>query len=338
MPETALSIRDLHVTFPQSAGEVRAVDGISLDVAPGRILGIVGESGSGKSVTGLACLGLLPASARVSGQIVVGDHDMVALPERAREGVRGGQIAMIFQDALAALNPYRTIGRQISAAYRLRHQVSENQAAERAKEMLAAVGMSDPGRQADMYPHEFSGGMRQRAMIAMAVVNDPAVLIADEPTTALDVTVQAQVLDLLVDLVERTGMALVLVTHDMGVVAETADEVAVMYSGRIVEHAQVDTLFERPSHPYTLGLLASMPRLDAARGRLPVLPGSPASGVDRPTGCPFHPRCAVQALVGERCVEVVPDLTERDPGQWAACHATEEQVRSMRQEVAADER
>ncbi len=330
---TALSVRDLHVTF--NAGtprEVRAVDGVSFDLTRGRVLGVVGESGSGKSVTGLACLGLLPDSAQVSGQLLVGGQDMVSAPEKVREGVRGQQIAMVFQDALAALNPYRTVGRQIGDAYRLRHDATRAQAETRAAEVLGEVGIRDPQQAARRYPHEFSGGMRQRAMIAMAIVNEPSVLVADEPTTALDVTVQSQVLDLLVDLVQRLDMAMVLVTHDMGVVAEVADEVAVMYSGRLVETADVETIFERPGHPYTVGLLASMPRLDAVAGRLPTLPGVPASGVDRPPGCPFHPRCAVADSVGEACHTIVPELRERPggPGHLAACHADASQVDALR--------
>ncbi|GAB3707451.1 dipeptide ABC transporter ATP-binding protein [Mariniluteicoccus flavus] len=257
-PSPALRVRDLRVTY----GSTVAVEGASFAVRPGEVLGVVGESGSGKSTIGLAALGLLPPTATVTGEVFVGDHEMIALPERAREGVRGGEVAMVFQDALAALNPYRTVGQQIGDAYRLRHDVSAGEARARAVEMLTRVGMSDPARQVDRYPHEFSGGMRQRAMIAMAVVNEPRVLIADEPTTALDVTVQAQVLALLRELVDGLGMAMVLVTHDLGVVAQTADTVAVMRHGEIVEQGPVADIFARPQHPYTVALHAATPRID----------------------------------------------------------------------------
>lgn len=260
MREPVLRVDDLTVAYGQSV----AVSEVSLEVRPGEVLGVVGESGSGKSTIALAALGLLPGSATVTGEVWVGDHGIVALPEVEREKVRGGEIAMIFQDALAALNPYRTVGDQIAAAYRLRHEVSAQAARDRAIEMLRRVGIREPERQVDRYPHEFSGGMRQRAMIAMALVNEPRVLIADEPTTALDVTVQAQVLELLRELVDELGMAMVLITHDLGVVAEVADRVVVMRRGEIVETGPVGPLFARPEHPYTRALWEATPRIDAA--------------------------------------------------------------------------
>ncbi|GAB3622629.1 ABC transporter ATP-binding protein [Mariniluteicoccus endophyticus] len=266
--EAVLRVRDLRVTY----GTTTAVAGVSLDVRAGEVLGVVGESGSGKSTIGLAALGLLPPTARVSGEVLVGDHEMVGLPERAREGVRGGEIAMVFQDALAALNPYRTVGQQIADAHRLRHPVSAAAARARAVEMLGRVGLSDPETQVERYPHEFSGGMRQRAMIAMAVVNEPRVLIADEPTTALDVTVQGQVLQLLRELVDDLGMAMLLVTHDLGVVAETADRVAVMRGGEVVETGPVAQVFTQTAHPYTRALRDATPRID--------VPAPPPRAVD----------------------------------------------------------
>nr|WP_279672226.1 ABC transporter ATP-binding protein [Flexivirga meconopsidis] len=319
-------MRDLTVTFG-GAHPVRAVDGVDLDVHPGRVLAIVGESGSGKSATALASIGLLPGSAEVTGSATVAGVDLVTAAESQRVPLRGSSIAMVFQDALAALNPYRTIGRQISDAYRLHHRVDKTAARKRAVEVLDRVGIRDPERRVDDYPHEFSGGMRQRAMIATAIVNNPTVLIADEPTTALDVTVQQQVLDLLTGLTDDLGMALVLITHDLGVVAETADDIAVMYAGRIVETGTVLDVFDHTAHPYTRALLQATPNLDAPSRRLAAIPGVPASGANRPTGCAFHPRCPFAEQVGEACQTVDPHLTPR-PGSAlhrAACHFTAEQ-------------
>nr|WP_212755625.1 ABC transporter ATP-binding protein [Flexivirga aerilata] len=318
-------MRDLSVTF---GGEhaVRAVDGVDLEVFPGRVLAIVGESGSGKSATALASIGLLPDSARVTGSAVVAGVDLFTAPESQRVPLRGSSIAMVFQDALAALNPYRTIGRQISDAYRRHHSADKQTGRRRAIEVLDRVGIRDPERRVDDYPHEFSGGMRQRAMIAMAIVNNPTVLIADEPTTALDVTVQQQVLDLLTGLTDDLGMALVLITHDLGVVAETADDIAVMYAGRIVESGTVLDVFDHTAHPYTRALLQATPNLDAPSRRLAAIPGVPASGADRPAGCAFHPRCPFAEQVGEACRTIEPELTPR-PGSRlhrAACHFTAE--------------
>ena len=248
---------------------------------------------------------------------------MLALTERERNKLRGQRISMVFQDALAALNPFATVGRQVADAYRVHHpSANRKQAHARAVEALAAVGVPEPAQRAAQFPHEFSGGMRQRVMIAMAIVNEPAVLIADEPTTALDVTVQAQVLQVLDELRERMGMAMVLVTHDLGVVAQIADEVAVMYCGHFVEKGTVFDIFDRPSHPYTLGLLNSTPDPEADGKRLKAIPGVPASGSSRPSGCPFHPRCAYQPEVGERCLVERPELGERPGSEQhrAACH------------------
>ncbi|GAB48316.1 ABC transporter ATP-binding protein [Mobilicoccus pelagius] len=322
----ALTVEGLSVAFRSGRGEVRAVDDVSLGVDGGRVLGVVGESGSGKSTLALATMGLLPDTARVDGHVRVGGIDMVTADEPQRERVRGGDIAMVFQDATAALNPFRTVGAQIAAAHRLRHGVSRRAAHARAVETLALVGMSNPRAQADQYPHELSGGMRQRAMIATAIVNEPRVLIADEPTTALDVTVQAQVLDVLNDLVRQMHMAMVLITHDLGVVAQTADDVLVMYAGQVAEVGGTTDLFARPAHPYTRGLHAATPDMDAPPARLAAIPGVPASGADRPSGCPFHPRCPLQPTVGEACLVRRPALTPR-PGvapHLAACHATQE--------------
>lgn len=319
----ALSLRDLRVTFRGSSGPVPAVNGVTLEAYPGQVLAIVGESGSGKSATALASMGLLPESATVDGSVLVNGTDLNAIPEKRRVPLRGSTIAMVFQDALAALNPYRTVGRQIIDAYRLHHHVDKATARKRAVEVLDRVGIRDAAHRVDDYPHEFSGGMRQRAMIAMAIVNDPKILVADEPTTALDVTVQRQVLDLLTGLTDDLGMALVLITHDLGVVAETADRIAVMYAGRIVETGSVLDIFDHPAHPYTRALLAATPNLDSP-GRLSAIPGVPASGTNLPSGCPFHPRCAFADEVGEACHTERPRLEPRSgsPSHQAACHYT----------------
>jgi peptide/nickel transport system ATP-binding protein len=321
-----LSLRDLQVTFKGSDGAVPAVNGVSLEAMPGQVLAVVGESGSGKSATALASIGLLPESATVAGTVTVAGTELTAIPEKRRVPLRGKSIGMVFQDALAALNPYRTIGRQIGDAYRMHHDVDRGVARKRAIEVLDRVGIRGATERVDDYPHEFSGGMRQRAMIAMAIVNEPKVLIADEPTTALDVTVQRQVLDLLTGLTDDLGMALVLITHDLGVVAEVADQIAVMYAGRIVEFGSVLDVFDHPSHPYTRALLEATPNLEAP-GRLTAIPGVPASGTNLPSGCPFHPRCAFAIQVGEACRTTRPELTAR-PGSalhQAACHFTTDQ-------------
>ncbi len=288
-----LEVTDLRVQFPTEDGVVHAVDGISYSLAPGATLGIVGESGSGKTVSSLTLLGLTRAQgARVEGRMVFAGEDLVAMSEDQLRQIRGNEIAMIFQDPLSALHPFYKVGGQLVEAVLSHRQVSRSAARVRAVELLELVGIPDPGRRADQYPHEFSGGMRQRAMIAMALANEPKLLIADEPTTALDVTVQAQILALLEDLQQRLGMAIIIITHDLGVVAEIADEIAVMYAGRIVERGSTEQIFTSPRHPYTWGLLKSIPRLDSPRSQALVpIAGRPPSLINRPPGCHFHPRC-----------------------------------------------
>ncbi|WP_328955087.1 ABC transporter ATP-binding protein [Kitasatospora purpeofusca] len=333
-----LSVRDLRIHFDTDDGLVRSVDGVSFDLAKGRTLGIVGESGSGKSVTSLGIMGLHRSKrARITGEIRLDGEDLVAAgPDRVRE-LRGRQMAMIFQDPLTAMHPYYTVGQQIVEAYRVHHpQASKKQARARAVEMLDRVGIPQPDRRVDDYPHQFSGGMRQRAMIAMALVNDPSLLIADEPTTALDVTVQAQILDLIRDLQEEFGSAVIIITHDLGVVAELADDILVMYGGKCVERGPAETLFDSPEHPYTWGLLGSMPRLDRElQDRLVPVKGTPPSLINVPSGCAFHPRCPYAALTGGRSTEETPGLTEVAPGHHAACHlALSERHRIFTEEIA----
>ncbi|MCX4754989.1 ABC transporter ATP-binding protein [Kitasatospora purpeofusca] len=336
--EPYLSVRDLRIHFDTDDGLVRSVDGVSFDLAKGRTLGIVGESGSGKSVTSLGIMGLHRSKrARITGEIRLDGEDLVAAgPDRVRE-LRGRQMAMIFQDPLTAMHPYYTVGQQIVEAYRVHHpQATKKQARARAVEMLDRVGIPQPDRRVDDYPHQFSGGMRQRAMIAMALVNDPSLLIADEPTTALDVTVQAQILDLIRDLQEEFGSAVIIITHDLGVVAELADDILVMYGGKCVERGPAETLFDSPEHPYTWGLLGSMPRLDRElQERLVPVRGTPPSLINVPSGCAFHPRCPYAALTGGRSTEETPGLTEVAPGHHAACHlALSERHRIFTEEIA----
>jgi peptide/nickel transport system ATP-binding protein len=323
MAEPILEVHDLHVTFATEGGPVPAVDGIDFAVAPGETLAIVGESGSGKSVSSAAVMGLLPSNADVTGEVLLNGRELIGLPGDDLRKIRGNDIAMVFQDALSALNPYYSVGWQVAEAYRLHHDVSKKVAHQRAVEMLDKVGIPDAARRANGYPHEFSGGMRQRVVIAMALVNDPRVLIADEPTTALDVTVQAQIMRLLADVQQEFGTALILISHDLGVVAEVADDVLVMYAGRAAERGTVRDLFFRAAHPYSLGLLGAMPRVDVPpKHRLTTIPGSPPSPGSITTGCPFQPRCAYTHLVGERCITERPELTPR-PGEGdheAACH------------------
>jgi peptide/nickel transport system ATP-binding protein len=291
--EPLLRVEDLRVEFPTEDGVVHAVDGISYELASGGTLGIVGESGSGKTVSALTIMGLTRRmGARVSGRILFEGRDLLALSEDQMRRIRGNDVAMIFQDPQSSLHPLHKVGSQLVEAVRAHRQVSKAKARERAVELLELVGMPDPARRVEEYPHEYSGGMLQRAMIAMALANDPKLLIADEPTTALDVTVQAQILALLERLQGELSMAIVIVTHDLGVVAEIADEVAVMYAGRIVESAPGGVLFSAPEHPYTWGLLKSIPTLHGPRVReLQAIPGAPPSLIDRPSGCHFHPRC-----------------------------------------------
>ncbi|POM22230.1 Oligopeptide transport ATP-binding protein OppD [Actinomadura rubteroloni] len=320
--EPFLSVRDLKIHFPTDDGLVRSVDGLTFDLERGRTLGIVGESGSGKSVTSLGILGLHNRrNAKVSGEIWLDGKELVgASPDEVRRQ-RGRKMAMIFQDPLSSMHPFYTVGKQIVEAYRVHNDVSKSVARKHAIDMLGRVGIPKPDRRVDDYPHQFSGGMRQRAMIAMALSCDPELLIADEPTTALDVTVQAQILDLLRDLQQEFNSAIIMITHDLGVVAELADDVLVMYAGRCVEQAPVDEVFHAPQHPYTWGLLASMPRLDRARSeRLNPIKGSPPSLINVPNGCAFHPRCAYATLNEGRSESERPELTEAAPGHLAACH------------------
>jgi peptide/nickel transport system ATP-binding protein len=314
-----LRVDDLHVSFDTDDGVVKAVDGVSYSVAPGKTLGIVGESGSGKSVSSLTMLGLTRGrSSTISGRIMFapdaerGPEDLVAMNDDSLRTIRGNDIAMIFQDPLSSMHPFYRVGAQLMETVLAHRNVSKRAARDRAIELLELVGIPDPRRRVDAYPHEFSGGMRQRAMIAMALANEPKLLIADEPTTALDVTVQAQILALLEDLQTRLGMAVIIITHDLGVVAEIADEIVVMYAGRIVEHAPTNQLFAAPQHPYTWGLLQSIPRLDTPRDEeLVPISGRPPSLINRPSGCFFHPRCP---YVQEAHKRVDPKL-DPVPGQ-----------------------
>jgi len=319
-----LSIRELNVAFPTADGVVRAVRDLSLTLPLGRTLAIVGESGSGKSVASMAIMGLHDrGSTRLSGSITLGGHEIVGMSPEDLRRHRGAAAAMIFQDPLTSLHPYFTVGSQIVEAYRAHHQVSRRQARERAVDMLARVGIPHPRRRLDDYPHQFSGGMRQRVMIAMALVNDPKLLIADEPTTALDVTVQAQILDLIRDLQRDFGSAVLFITHDLGVVAEIADDLLVMYGGRCLEYGPVRTVIAEPLHPYTWGLLLSVPAVSGGAARLRPIPGMPPSLLAVPSGCPFHPRCAYRDRVpGDRCREELPELfaRTRDVTRQSRCH------------------
>jgi peptide/nickel transport system ATP-binding protein len=325
MPETLLDVEDLRIHFPTQDGLVKSVDGVSFRLERGRTLGIVGESGSGKSVTSLGIMGLHHGSrAQISGHIRLDGEDLVgASPARVRE-LRGLKMAMIFQDPLSSLHPYYTVGNQIIEAYRIHNEVSKEAARKHAIDLLGRVGIPTPQTRVDDYPHQFSGGMRQRAMIAMALSCDPELLIADEPTTALDVTVQAQILDLISDLQSEFGSAVIIITHDLGVVAELSDDILVMYAGRVAEYGSAADIFGQPGHPYTWGLLSSMPRLDRERTtRLVPIPGTPPSLIKVPAGCPFHPRCRYGHLNGGRSETEVPELRESEKtGHLVACHLT----------------
>ncbi|MDH2389268.1 ABC transporter ATP-binding protein [Streptomyces sp. HNM0663] len=326
-PDSLLSVRDLTVTFPTKHGPVRAVDSLSFEVRRGRTLGIVGESGSGKSVTSLAVLGL-HANARVSGSVILDGQELTGRDERELNRLRGRKMAMIFQDPLSSLHPYYTVGEQIAEHHRVHFRSGRRAARARAVEALAEVGIPEPKRRAGEYPHQFSGGMRQRVMIAMALACEPELLIADEPTTALDVTVQAQILELIARLQEQRGLAVVMITHDLGVVARVAHDVLVMYGGRAAEQAPVDTLFASPAHPYTRALLDSLPRLDDDDDEpLRAIPGSPPSLLTPAPGCAFAPRCprlAAASFDGERsrCETERPELDgpTGPAGHPVACH------------------
>jgi oligopeptide/dipeptide ABC transporter ATP-binding protein len=316
--EPLLSVEDLHVRFWTRRGTVHAVNGISFDVAPGETLGIVGESGCGKSVTSLAILGLLSRNGHVeSGKALFQGRDLIRQSDRALRSVRGKEIAMIFQDPMTSLNPVLTIGRQIREALETHFGMDRKEAEARAAEALERVGIPSAKARIRDYPHQFSGGMRQRAMIAMALACKPKLLIADEPTTALDVTIQAQILDLLRALVAEENAALILITHDLGVVAGMCERVNVMYAGMFMETGSAEQLFGAPRHPYTLGLLQSVPRLDAARrARLQPIEGAPPNMLRPPAACPFQPRCRFEIDLSRR---EVPPLVEIDPGHHVAC-------------------
>jgi oligopeptide/dipeptide ABC transporter ATP-binding protein len=316
--EALLSVEDLEVRFWTDRGTIHAVNGVSFDLAPGETLGIVGESGCGKSVTALATLGILPRAGRVSaGRIAYEGRDLIGLPERELRRIRGKEIAMIFQDPMTSLNPVLTIGSQLREAIETHLHLDRGEARRRAAELLDQVGIPAASSRLRDYPHQFSGGMRQRAMIAMALACEPKVIIADEPTTALDVTIQAQILDLLRSLVRERGTALILITHDLGVVAGMCERVNVMYAGTIVEAGTAEQVFAAPRHPYTLGLLQSVPRLDTGSAqKLQPIAGAPRNMLSAPDFCPFVPRCRYRTEV---CGERLPALEPIDTGQRSAC-------------------
>jgi oligopeptide transport system ATP-binding protein len=318
----ALRVRDLSVTFTGGGRHIEAVRNVDLDVARGEFVALLGESGSGKSVTARAVMGLVDEHTRVeASELMVSDIDLLALDEEGRRMLRGERMSLVLQDALSALNPVMTIGAQIGELFRVHRRASVKQARASAIEMLGLVGIPTPSSRVDDYPHQFSGGMRQRILIAMAIALEPEMLIADEPTTALDVTVQAQILDLLGSLRDQLGMGILLITHDLGVVMEVADRLAVMYAGRIVERGDADTVLEHPGHPYTEALLRSVPQAGARGERLLTIPGSPPSPAQTPPACSFNPRCP---LAIDICRTVRPPLREVTPGRFAACHRSEE--------------
>jgi oligopeptide transport system ATP-binding protein len=329
--QTILEVRDLAVEFRTRDGVVNAVNGISYSVSQGETLAILGESGSGKSVSAQAVMGILdiPPAVIPKGQIIFQGEDMLTMSEEQQRQLRGSGIAMIFQDALSSLNPVFTVGYQIGEMFRAHRGTSRKEAKAKAAELMDRVRIPAARERVDDYPHQFSGGMRQRVMIAMALALDPALIIADEPTTALDVTVQAQIMQLLSDLQAETGTGLILITHDLGVVNEVADKVAVMYAGRIVEEGTVDEVFTKPAHPYTAGLMASIPLAERPGQRLNPIKGTPPNLAHIPPGCAFHPRCPMartgaSAQAGGDCRADLPVLREVAVGRRAACHYSEE--------------
>ena len=321
MTESAklLQVRDLEVRFTTNDGLVYAVNGLDFDLARGETLGIVGESGSGKSQAVLAMLGLLASNGRASGQVLYQGRDLLTMPAPELNQIRGNRVAMVFQDPMTSLNPYLTVERQMTEVLELHKGMGRREARKRCIELLDAVKIPDAAKRIERYPHEFSGGMRQRVMVAMALLCEPELLIADEPTTALDVTVQAQILALLRDLQRDFGTAIILITHDLGVVAGLCDQVLVMYGGRVMEQGGADSLFHRPSHPYTVGLLGALPRLDASEVELANIPGNPPNMNQLPRGCPFSERCT---HVMARCAGVLPALVAapHDAQVLRACH------------------
>ncbi|BCY11500.1 ABC transporter ATP-binding protein [Actinoplanes sp. L3-i22] len=326
--EPLLRVEDLTVTFRSPAGPVTAVRGISYDVRPGEVLGIVGESGSGKSVSSLAVMGLLPGNAKITGSATFQGQQLLGLGDKQISRIRGSRLAMVFQDPLSALTPVYTVGDQIAETIRVHQGIKKDAAAEKAIELLDLVGIPNPRQRSKSFPHEFSGGMRQRVMIAMAIANDPALIIADEPTTALDVTIQAQILEVLQTAREATGAAIVMITHDLGVIAGFADRMMVMYAGRVVESGVVETVYGQPRMPYTMGLLGSIPRLDMGE-RQPLTPieGVPPSMVALPVGCPFAPRCPMKIDTCEQTEPALLGVVSDDAGHLAACHRSEEIAR-----------
>ena len=322
MAERLLEVKDLKVRFATEDGTVQAVDGVSFDLDRGKVLGIVGESGSGKSVTAMSIMGLTRGvNARFEGEVLYKGADLLHVSDRDMQNYRGNELGMIFQDPMTSLNPVYRIGEQIVEAIQAHDDIGKRAARARTVELLRQVGIPNPETRVDDFPHQFSGGMRQRAMIAMALSCDPDLLIADEPTTALDVTVQAQILDLIRDLQREFNSAVIIITHDLGVVAELADDILVMYAGRAAEAGTAEDIFERPQHPYTWGLLGSMPRIDRERSeRLIPIKGTPPSLIRVPRGCPFNPRCAYAGLTGGLSTTERPELLDIGNGHKVACH------------------
>lgn len=326
MTPPLLAVTDLRVAFETDAGLARAVDGVTFTVHAGETVGLVGESGCGKSLTALSLLKLIPAGGQLApgSRVAFNGVDVFTLPDRQLRALRGDRMSMIFQEPMTALNPVLSVGEQVAEVVRVHRPVAKREAWEQAVEMLARVGIPDAAERARQYPHELSGGMRQRVMIAMALVLEPALVIADEPTTALDVTIQAQILELMRELRDRLGMAVLLITHDLGVVAEMASRVLVMYAGEIVEEAPVEALFSTATHPYTVGLLAAVPTLDTSRERLLTIPGTVPPATDWPAGCRFRDRCA---HAWDRCTTDAPALVQVGPAHRARCHLVQEPER-----------
>ena len=315
-----IQVKNLRTSFFTPEGEVRAIDGVSFGIGESKTLGLVGESGCGKSVTSLSIMRLVPSPPGriVGGEIFYRGRDLLKLNNEEMRKIRGNEISMIFQEPMTSLNPVFTVGNQIGEAIRLHQGLGKKETRAKTIEMLRLVKIADPDSRVDAYPHQLSGGMRQRVMIAMALSCNPSLLIADEPTTALDVTIQAQILELIKELQQRLGMALLLITHDLGIVAERADEVAIMYAGKIVERARAQAIFARPFHPYTVGLLNSLPGTGAKKKkRLDAIPGVVPSPLDLPSGCRFRDRCPKAQAV---CAETEPQLLEKEPGHWVACY------------------
>ncbi len=326
MTTPLLAVTDLRISFNTDAGLARAVDGVTFTVHAGETVGLVGESGCGKSLTALSLLKLIPAGGQLApgSRVAFDGLDVFSLPDRALRAMRGDRMAMIFQEPMTALNPVLRVGEQVAEVVRVHRTVTRAEAWRQAVAMLERVGIPDPPARARQYPHELSGGMRQRVMIAMALVLEPSLVIADEPTTALDVTIQAQILELLRELRERIGMAMLLITHDLGVIAEMASRVLVMYAGEVVEEAPVEALFASPTHPYTAGLLAAVPTLDTSRDRLETIPGTVPPATEWPAGCRFRDRCA---FAWDRCATDAPALLQVGPAHRARCHLVQEPER-----------